>query len=337
MKNSNNKNLVKITDFCNAVTENTPKTTHINIEEEKDDFFFVYLRTQMNDEQTFYNVMYEFYESYENRHRFWPKTQSVIDLIFQPVYEKQQLEFIIQDIYQKARINMDSFDFIHKSDFYKYLLQCKKPLNIDSMKKILSSHPYLPTCLNYNIDLFILYLEMQTKQTTYLKVPFNKFLQHKPPQYSINKTREIFTIHQIKDVFFLASNEEQTLVDIINALYQQSVDYMTKEFNIENKKIKDESRKDSFEDRIKFWQKFQFCDQLLAIKHWEKDVKISEQSILIPHICQIMKRSENQMMKNINDDELYCIYLRCRHLRDNDDISKILLLAFNDSKILQDI
>eukprot|EP01084_Bolivina_argentea_P018082 33705_1 len=110
---------------------------------------------------------------------------------------------------------------------------------------------------------------------------------------------------------------------------------MEKELGNAFAKIKDDCGRNCFEDRIKFWQKKQFCDRILGTKYWEKHVS-SDQSTLIPSICETMKQYTNEEIKEmINNEKLYCIYIKCK--TKINDISKILLSCFDDLQTRKEI
>eukprot|EP01084_Bolivina_argentea_P148702 259936_1 len=133
-KNDNGKDSVQLNDFCNAINRCAPKHA-FDITEEKDEFFFVDLKKQTDNKTNFYEAMYGFYEN----PNFHLKTKFIIDLIFEPMYEKQTLQNIIHEMYEKALTNMESFDFTSKSNLYKKIRKYKT-LHINAMTEILSSH-----------------------------------------------------------------------------------------------------------------------------------------------------------------------------------------------------
>ena len=79
---------------------------------------------------------------------------------------------------------------------------------------------------------------------------------------------------------------------------------------------------DPFANRIKFWQKKQFCEEL----------KINS---TITNLCDLIIKYENDKMKKLNMTQCYAIYLLNRYYSKK-NISQIILSCFDEEKELID-
>eukprot|EP01084_Bolivina_argentea_P030457 56439_1 len=249
---------------------------------------------------------------------------TIFNLVFNPDYDNKRLKKIFQLLFEQAQqIMITDNDFTNKAELYKDFLDNKTNGNNVLLFSTNTINKYLSemdkNIPEYTKILFYFYLKMQHTQKSF-NCEFNHLLKEiSEGIYEVNTNNFVIDINALKQLFFLKKIKVDQAFKI---LYQNSIKYMKQEFKEKHFKNITDNSTDPFLNRIKFWQKKQFCE----------DIRMNS---LIPNICQKIKHYQIIESKHLSINQLYCVYLLCKYpLKTN--VKQIMLLCFEDEPQLID-